>query len=102
MAESSYKVAGSLNFKRLKKGANISTFAAAFPMDAPRYVVVAMIDDPKGSKESAGFKTAGMVVAPHMAQLIQRIGPLLGVTPDASKDVDTTAMLAQVHDKAAE
>ncbi len=87
---------------RYVKGANISTFAAAFPMDAPRYVVVAMIDDPKGSKESAGFKTAGMVVAPHMAQLIQRIGPLLGVTPDASKDVDTTAMLAQVHDKAAE
>ncbi len=87
---------------RYVKGANISTFAAAFPMDAPRYVVVAMIDDPRGSKTSFGFKTAGMVVAPMMGRLIERIGPLLGVTPDASKDVDVTGMLAQVHDKAEE
>ena len=87
---------------RYVRGANVSTFAAAFPMDAPRYVVVAMIDDPKGSKASAGFKTAGMVVAPMMGHLIERIGPLLGVTPDAAKDIDTAGLLAQVHDQAKE
>ncbi len=84
------------------RGANVSTFAVAFPMDAPRYVIVAMIDNPKGSKASAGFKTAGMVIAPMMGRLIERIGPLLGVTPDQTRDVDTSAVLAQIRDKAEE
>ena len=84
---------------RYLKGANISTFAAAFPMDAPRYVVIAMVDDPRGSKATFGFKTAGMVVAPMMGRLIERIGPLLGVTPDRSRDVDVAGMLG-LPDKA--
>ncbi len=33
------------------KKANVSTFAAAFPMDAPRYVVIAMLDSPVGNAE---------------------------------------------------
>ncbi len=84
------------------KSANVSTFAAVFPMDAPRYVVIAMIDDPKGSKASFGFKTAGMTIAPAVGRLIERIGPILGVTPDPSKDIDISAYLAQVHDTKAE
>ena len=77
---------------------NVSTFAAAFPMDAPRYVVIAMIDDPRGSKATFGFKTAGMVVAPAMTRIIERIGPLLGVRPDASKDIDVSRLLANSND----
>jgi hypothetical protein len=46
------------------KTALVSSFAAAFPMDAPRYVVVTMIDNPRGSKATYGFRTAGMVIAP--------------------------------------
>ncbi len=84
------------------KNANVSTFAAAFPMDAPRYIIVATIDDPKGSKTSFGFKTAGMTIAPGVSRLVERIGPLLGVQPDTKKDVDITAMLSQIHDKAEE
>ncbi|VAV88383.1 Cell division protein FtsI [Peptidoglycan synthetase], partial [hydrothermal vent metagenome] len=33
----------------------VSTFAAAFPMDNPRYVVIAMLDEPKGRVET-GFQ----------------------------------------------
>ncbi len=84
------------------RGANVSTFAAAFPMDAPRYVVVMMIDDPKGSKTSFGFKTAGMTIAPAASRLIERIGPLLGVQPDAARDVDLGALQAGLKDKAEE
>lgn len=80
---------------RYVRGTNVSTFAAAFPMDAPRYVVIAMIDDPRGSKESAGYRTAGMVVAPAVKRLVQRIGPLLGVKPDASQDLNTAGLLPQ-------
>ena len=37
---------------------NVATFAAAFPMDQPRYVVLAMLDSPQGTKETFGWKTA--------------------------------------------
>lgn len=80
---------------RYVHGANVSTFAAAFPMDAPRYVVIAMVDDPRGSVESAGFRTAGMVVAPAINRLVSRIGPLLGVQPDATMDLDTSGLLPE-------
>jgi cell division protein FtsI (penicillin-binding protein 3) len=83
-------------------GANVSTFASAFPMDAPRYVVVMMIDNPKGSKTSYGFKTAGMTIAPATGRLIARIGPLLGVRPDSSKDIDLTAVAPKADDKVEE
>ena len=87
---------------RYVHGANVSTFAAAFPMDAPRYVIIATIDNPKGSKTSFGFKTAGMTIAPGVSRLVERIGPLLGVAPDTRKDVDISGMLSQIHDKAEE
>ncbi len=87
---------------RYVHGANVSTFASAFPMDAPRYVVVMMIDDPKGSKTSFGFKTAGLTIAPAAGRLIARIGPLLGVHPDPGRDVDMTAVRGTVDDKVEE
>ena len=66
----------------------VSTFAAAFPMDAPRYVVVAMLDEPKGNAETFGFATAGWTAAPVVKALVQRIGPMLGVVPDRAREVD--------------
>jgi cell division protein FtsI (penicillin-binding protein 3) len=80
---------------RYVRGANVSTFAAAFPMDAPRYVIIAMVDDPRGSKESAGFRTAGMVVAPAISRLVSRIGPMLGVQPEPTRDMDLTGLLPE-------
>jgi len=74
----------------------VSTFAGAFPMDAPRYVVIVMFDDPKGDAESAGFRTAGMVVAPVYNRVVSRIGPLLGVTPDRNRDIDHADLDAMI------
>jgi cell division protein FtsI (penicillin-binding protein 3) len=71
----------------------VVNFAAAFPMDAPRYVVVAMIDDPRGSKSTYGFRTAGMVVAPAINRIIRRIAPALGVLPDESRDLNLAGLL---------
>jgi cell division protein FtsI (penicillin-binding protein 3) len=66
---------------------NVSTFAAVFPMDAPRYVVVAMLDAPKGTADTYGFTTAAWTAAPVVANVIARTGPMLGVFPDPSKDM---------------
>ncbi|MBI1403471.1 MAG: penicillin-binding protein 2 [Porphyrobacter sp.] len=71
-----------------RKTALISSFAAAFPMDAPRYVVVAVIDEPKGTVASSFQRTAAFTAAPVVGRLVPRIGPMLGVQPDAHRDVD--------------
>ncbi|MBB3861358.1 cell division protein FtsI (penicillin-binding protein 3) [Novosphingobium hassiacum] len=66
----------------------IATFAAAFPMDKPRYVVVAMLDEPKGTAATSFQRTAAWNTGPIVGRLIPRIGPLLGVVPDDSRDID--------------
>ena len=70
---------------------NITTFAGAFPMDAPRYVVVTMVDDP-----SSGSRMAGSVAAPVFKNVVNRIAPVLGVAPDTGKEPDT-AMFAGLY-----
>ena len=59
----------------------LSSFVAAFPMDAPRYVVLVMLDEPKGSAETRGFATAGWTAAPVAGRVIARVAPLVGVAP---------------------
>ncbi len=68
----------------------VSTFAAAFPMDHPRYVVIAMLDEPKATAASSGQRTAAWNAAPVVGRLVPRIGPVLGIMPDATRDVDIT------------
>jgi cell division protein FtsI (penicillin-binding protein 3) len=68
----------------------VATFAAAFPMDNPRYVVVAMIDRPKGNAYSSGQRTAGWTAAPVVRKVVMRAGPMLGVIPDEGRDVDVS------------
>jgi cell division protein FtsI (penicillin-binding protein 3) len=66
----------------------VSSFAAAFPMDAPRYVVVVLVDEPKGTIASSFQRTAAFTAAPVVGRLVPRIGPMLGVQPDERRDVD--------------
>ncbi|TPG48026.1 penicillin-binding protein 2 [Sphingomonas glacialis] len=80
----------------------ISTFAGAFPIDAPRYVVVVTLDEPKGTRATGGYATAGWVAAPVAHGLIRTIGPMLGVYPDLSRDIDLTPILPLVTGTAAE
>lgn len=75
------------------KTVNVSTFAAVFPMDAPRYVVIAMLDSPKGSAASFGQTSAAWTAAPVVAKVIARTGPMLGIYPDTSKEVDQSDMM---------
>jgi len=70
----------------------ITTFAAAFPMDRPRYVVIAMMDEPKGTLATSGQRTAAWNAAPVVGRVVPRIGPLLGVMPDATRDVDISEL----------
>ena len=64
-----------------KKKALISSFVAAFPMHEPRYVVLVMLDEAKGIKETFGYATGGWVAAPAVGAIVQRIAPVLGLRP---------------------
>jgi cell division protein FtsI (penicillin-binding protein 3) len=66
----------------------VSSFAAAFPLDAPRYVVVVVVDEPTGTQASSFQRTAAFTAAPVVGKLVPRIGPMLGVQPDETRDVD--------------
>ncbi len=70
------------------KHAVVATFAAAFPMDHPRYVVIAMLDEPKAVAASSFQRTAAWNAVPIVGRLIPRIGPILGVLPDDNRDID--------------
>ena len=66
----------------------VATFAAAFPMDKPRYVVITMLDEPKGTAATSFQRTAAYNAGPVVGRVIPRIGPLLGIVPDDSRDID--------------
>jgi cell division protein FtsI (penicillin-binding protein 3) len=92
-----------------KPGANgysktslVATFAAAFPMDHPRYVIIAMLDEPKGTVATSGQRTAAWNAAPVVGRLVPRIGPLLGIMPDDSRDVDISDLSPLVADGSGE
>ncbi|WP_319413400.1 penicillin-binding protein 2 [uncultured Cohaesibacter sp.] len=58
-----------------------NSFLAAFPIDNPRYIVLVMLDEPKGLKETYGYATAGVNAAPTAGAVIRRVGSILGVKP---------------------
>jgi cell division protein FtsI (penicillin-binding protein 3) len=82
---------------RYTGSAVVTTFAGVFPMDEPRYVVVAMLDDPKATAQTFGFHTAGWNVAPVVSRVISRTGALLGIRPDESRDANLAEVLPFVH-----
>lgn len=59
----------------------ISSFMGIYPMDDPQYAVFALLDEPKGTKETYGFAGGGWVAAPVVKNVILRTAPLLGVLP---------------------
>jgi len=80
-----------------RRSSVVATFAAAFPMDNPRYVIVAMVDEPKGNAYSSGQRTAGWTAAPVVRKVVMRAAPMLGVFPDESRDVDVSELIPLVR-----
>lgn len=77
-----------------KKHANVSAFMSVFPMQAPRYAVYMMLDEPHGNASTGGYSTAGQVAAPAAGKVIARIGPILGLMPDTQDAQAIEAALA--------
>ena len=65
------------------KKQNIVTLTSAFPMNKPRFIITVMIDNPKGSK-----RTAGWVAAPVVNKIVTRIAPILNIKPQTKSSVN--------------
>jgi cell division protein FtsI (penicillin-binding protein 3) len=68
--------------RKYSKTKQVSSFAAAFPTDgppsAPRYFVFILMDEPQKDKTGAD-PTGGIVAAPAVGHVIERIAPFLGI-----------------------
>lgn len=64
-----------------QKKSVIASFVGAFPAEAPHYITLVMLFEPKGQEFTGGEITAGHNAAPTTARIIERIAPLLGMIP---------------------
>ncbi|MGN7437934.1 MAG: peptidoglycan D,D-transpeptidase FtsI family protein [Alcanivorax sp.] len=79
----------------------ISSFVGAFPIDDPKYIVMVMVDEPKGNKSSYGYATAGWVAAPAVKRIVQSMVSILGLPADQYDPDQDIALdvLPYIHEK---
>ncbi len=77
-----------------RRKALISSFVAAFPMTAPKYVVYLLLDEPQGDVETHGYATAGWTAAPLTSRVVSRIAPILGVRPQDNESAPVQRAMA--------
>ena len=51
------------------------------PANNPKYLMLVILDEPKGSKETYGFRTSGWNAVPAGGRIFERILPLLHLAP---------------------
>ncbi len=59
----------------------IATFASAFPMNDPQYVLIVTLDEPSENSGKKPRRTAGWTAVPVAAEIVKRTAPLLGLRP---------------------
>ncbi|WPB84404.1 peptidoglycan D,D-transpeptidase FtsI family protein [Sediminicoccus rosea] len=72
----------------------ISSFVGAFPMNAPRYALHVLVDEPKPRADTGGYATAGVVAAPTARRVVERVAPLLGMVPETDRIAQIQATIA--------
>jgi cell division protein FtsI (penicillin-binding protein 3) len=72
--------------RHYSKSTLLSSFLAVFPTDAPEYLVLVMLDEPQRVEASEHQATAGLNAAPTVGKIVERIAPILGVSPRLPED----------------
>ena len=64
-----------------RQKALISSFVGSFPMSEPRFMILVSLDEPKGTADTGGYATGGMVSAPSVKNIVESIVALYGILP---------------------
>jgi cell division protein FtsI (penicillin-binding protein 3) len=83
---------------RYAKKRVLNSFTAILPADNPRYQLLVMLDEPQSLPETHGFITSGWNAVPTGGRVIERIAPLLGVTPRFDLPPSERLILASSRD----
>ena len=66
------------HFGGYNKKANLATFVATFPVHDPRYVIVILVDEPKGKNILTDMQPQAGLQHLLSAELVNRLPPCLG------------------------
>ncbi len=63
--------------KKIDNKRNVTAFVGVFPANAPQYTILVVLDEPQGTKESWGWRTAAWNAVPTTGKILDSILPLL-------------------------
>lgn len=81
---------------RYAKNKNFTTFTAIAPSDKPKYLFLAIYDEPKGYAESGGYSTAAWNAGVTTGKVIERAAPILGLNPRFDPPVAPFPLMAKL------
>lgn len=62
---------------KIDRKKNLTAFAGIFPAHAPQYTILVVLDEPKGTQDSFGLRTAAWNAVPTTGKILDSILPLL-------------------------
>ncbi len=81
---------------RYDSSKTLAVFASAFPLDQPRYAMVILVDEPQDENAQSGH-TAGWNAGEATGRIVQRVAPMLGISPDFSQMLDNQLLPAELR-----
>ena len=73
-----------------------TTFMMAVPADKPRYLFLVTMDEPQGLAETYGFRTAAWNSGNVSGKILERVGPMLDITPRFDNPVAPFPLMARL------
>ncbi|MBQ6736000.1 MAG: penicillin-binding protein 2 [Alphaproteobacteria bacterium] len=61
----------------IDKFKNLTAFVGIFPVAAPQYIILVVLDEPKGTEDTYGLRTAAWNAVPTAGKILDSILPLL-------------------------
>ena len=81
---------------RYDSSKTLAVFASAFPLDNPRYAMVILVDEPHDENAQSGH-TAGWNAGEATGRIVQRVAPMLGISPDFSQMLDRDLVPVEIR-----
>lgn len=62
---------------KIDRKKNLTAFVGVFPIESPQYIILVILDEPKGTEESWGLRTAAWNAVPTAGAIMEQSLPLL-------------------------